>query len=91
MQSDKKTISLSIKKSIGTLNKVMTMIDEDIYCADIAQQINAAMWLLRVAKLQLLKDHLACCWKTKLTSNNKDDVATFIDEFARVRDMSGRK
>jgi DNA-binding FrmR family transcriptional regulator len=43
MKSDKKTIALSIKKSIGTLNKVMTMIDEDFYCADIAQQINAAM------------------------------------------------
>ena len=43
MQGNKKQLSLSVKKAIGTLNKVLIMIEEDIYCADIGQQINAAL------------------------------------------------
>ena len=43
MHSDKKSLSLSVKKALGTLNKVLVMIEDDVYCADIGQQINAAI------------------------------------------------
>lgn len=42
-----KKLLLAIKKTQGTLDKVAQMIEEDAYCADIGQQINAAMGLLR--------------------------------------------
>lgn len=57
----KDKISLSIKKAMGTLTKVQKMIDDDVYCADIAHQINASMGLLQSANRELLKNHLACC------------------------------
>ena len=38
-----KKLLLSLKKSQGTLTKVMQMVEEDCYCADIGQQINAAI------------------------------------------------
>ena len=57
----KDTISLSIKKAMGTLTKVQQMIDDDVYCADIAHQINASMGLLQSANRELLKNHLSCC------------------------------
>lgn len=91
MQTAKKPLLLSLKKAQGMLAKITAMIDDDAYCADIAQQINATIWLLRSANQQLLKDHLACCGRTKLSSSNPQEVQTFIDEFARVRDMSVRK
>lgn len=38
-----KKLLLSLKKSRGTLDKVAQMIEEDCYCADIGQQINAVI------------------------------------------------
>lgn len=38
-----KKLLLSLKKSQGTLAKVTQMIEDDCYCADIGQQINAAI------------------------------------------------
>jgi DNA-binding FrmR family transcriptional regulator len=39
----KKKLLLAVKKTQGTLVKVSQMIEDDIYCADIGQQINAAL------------------------------------------------
>lgn len=91
MKTDKKSLTLSVKKSIGTLNKVLQMIEDDVYCADIGQQINAAIGLLRSANTQLLKDHLACCGTKAMKSGDSNEIREFVDEFARVRDMSVRK
>lgn len=66
-----KKLLLSIKKARGTLDKVAQMIEEDCYCADIGQQINAAIGLLRSVNTELMKNHLLCCGKTDLS--NKDD------------------
>lgn len=38
-----KKLLLAVKKSQGTLGKISQMIEEDCYCADIGQQINAAI------------------------------------------------
>ncbi|MCB9806712.1 metal-sensing transcriptional repressor [Candidatus Peribacteria bacterium] len=38
-----KKLLLSLKKTQGTLTKVSTMIEQDQYCADIGQQVNAAI------------------------------------------------
>lgn len=67
------------------------MIENDVYCADIGQQINAAIWLLRSANTQLLKDHLVCCGSETMKSGDTHEISKFVDEFARVRDMSVRK
>jgi DNA-binding FrmR family transcriptional regulator len=39
----KKKLLLAVKKTQGTLAKVTQMVEEDAYCADIGQQINAAI------------------------------------------------
>jgi len=39
----KKKLLLALKKTQGTLSKVTQMVEEDAYCADIGQQINAAI------------------------------------------------
>jgi len=91
MKTNKKALLLSIKKAMGTLTKITSLIEDDAYCADIAQQINATIGLLRSANHQLLKDHLACCGREKLGSGDETQAANFIEEFVRVRAMSVRK
>ena len=86
-----KKLLLSIKKSQGTLTKVAQMIEEDAYCADIGQQINAAMGLLRGVNTELMKNHLLCCGKKDLTDKDSQKGAKFVEEFARIWDVSMRK
>jgi len=58
---NKDEILLSIKKATGTMKKVEKMLEEGIYCADIAQQINASIGLLKSANNKLLESHIKCC------------------------------
>lgn len=66
----KKKLLLAVKKTQGTLSKVTQMIEEDTYCADIGQQINAALGLLKSANIELMKNHLMCCGKNALIHKN---------------------
>jgi DNA-binding FrmR family transcriptional regulator len=58
---NKNAIALSVKKAGGIIKKIEKMIEEDVYCADIAQQINAAIGLLKQANNRLLENHIKCC------------------------------
>lgn len=86
-----KKAAVWVKKAQWMLAKVAVMLDDDVYCVDIATQINAAIGLLKEANRQILKEHLACCGKNKLTSKNPAEVEGFIDELVRVWDVSTRK
>lgn len=86
-----KKLLLSIKKTQGTLTKVSQMIEEDCYCGDIAQQINAAMGLLRGVNTELMKNHLLCCGKTDLSHKDTQKGEKFVAEFTRIWDVSVRK
>lgn len=88
---NKKDIVLAIKKTLGTIKKIEKMVEEDIYCADIAQQINAAIGLLKNANNKLLENHIKCCGATKLLSKKPKEVDDFVKELLRVRDVSTRK
>lgn len=88
---DKKSIITSIKKASGTIKKIESMLEEGIYCANIAQQINAAIGLLKQANNKLLESHIKCCGARKLLSNDKKEVDDFVKELIRVRDVSTRK
>ena len=39
----KKDLLLSVKKAQGMLSKIAKMIEDELYCADIAQQVSATI------------------------------------------------
>jgi len=86
-----KSLVLSLKQAQGTLKKIETMLEQDVYCGDIAQQINASIGLLKKMNATLLRSHLLCCGKTKLQSKDSEEVKEFLDEFFRLVDVSGKK
>lgn len=87
----KKKLLLALKKTQWTLAKVTQMVEEDTYCADIWQQINAAIGLLKSANMELMKNHLMCCGKTALSHKDTKEGEKFIEEFTRIWDVSTRK
>ncbi len=87
----KKKFSLSIKKAIGTLQKVSKMIEEDRYCIDIAQQVNAVIGLLKQGNNTILESHLQSCAGKKLNSKDEKEKAAFVQELVRIFTVSNRK
>jgi CsoR family transcriptional regulator, copper-sensing transcriptional repressor len=67
------------------------MIEEEVYCADIAQQVNATMGLLKSVNNYLLSYHIKHCGARKLLSNDKQEIDDFVKELIRVWDVSTRK
>ena len=85
MIADKKKLILTAKKALWTLNKVIDMTEKDVYCVDIAQQVNATIGLLKSLNSQLLENHLMCCGKNKLVSSDPKERDQFIAELIKVR------
>lgn len=49
------------KQALGTLSKVVEMIENDTYCPEIIQQIDSVVGLLKTSKRELLAGHLDTC------------------------------
>jgi DNA-binding FrmR family transcriptional regulator len=80
---NKQKSSLSIKKAQGTISKILQMIEDDKYCPDIIQQIDAVIGLLKSSKRTLLKGHLDHCLEDKLNENRKNA----IEELIKILDL----
>jgi CsoR family transcriptional regulator, copper-sensing transcriptional repressor len=86
LSENKEKALLSTKKALGTLQKVLEMIENDKYCPEVIQQVEAAIGLLRSTKKNLLSGHLDHCLEEKLHQNKKQTV----DELMRIFDLGGR-
>lgn len=84
MTDSKQKALLSAKKAQGVINKVLKMIEEDKYCPEIIQQIDAVNGLLKSAKKTLLIGHLDHCIEMKL----KENKSQAIDELIKIFDLS---
>lgn len=66
MSDPKKTknnTSLAVKKAMGTLNKVLEMIEKGEDCKGLVQQIDASIGLLRSARKKVIENKLKICLK----------------------------
>lgn len=77
---DKKKLINRLNRIEGQVRGIKRMIDEDIYCDDIINQINSTRSALNGLSKVILKKHMACCVTTKL----KNDDPDIIDEFIKT-------
>lgn len=87
---DKAKALTTLKKSRGMIDKLMQMVEEDVYCVDIASQVNATVWLLKSLNLTLLENHLACCGPKFLNAKDSKTKDDFIKELVRARQVSSK-
>ncbi len=71
------------KQAIGTLSKVVEMIENDTYCPEIIQQIDSVVGLLHSSRKELLKGHLESCLAERL----KTDKEGSIKELLKIYNM----
>ena len=70
-----------LKKIIGQVQAIDTMIDEDVPCEDILAQINAAKSALHKAGQVVLEGHIRHCVKDGIEHGDVDQT---IDNFAKA-------
>jgi len=83
-------IKLNLKKAQGQLKLLEKMIEEDRYCIDVAQQINAAIGLLKQINVMILENHLQSCGTNKLNSKSAEEKEKFIKELIKTFNLTGK-
>lgn len=81
-------IRVNLKKAQGQLVLIDKMIGEKRYCVDIAQQVNAAIGLLKQVNNSILESHLLSCGANKLNSKNQTAKLAFVQELVRAFDLT---
>jgi DNA-binding FrmR family transcriptional regulator len=79
----KKQASKMVKQSIGTLNKVLEMIENDVYCFDVIQQLESVDGMNKKAVQILLKKHLETCIVEKIQAGGEGQ-AEAVDELLKM-------
>ncbi|MFA6094381.1 MAG: metal-sensitive transcriptional regulator [Candidatus Paceibacterota bacterium] len=72
------------RQAAGIMKKVLDMVDQDSYCPEVIQQVDAVVGLLTSAKKELLKGHLGHCLEHRMHENKKQTV----DELLKIYNLS---
>lgn len=83
-QSTKSKLTINLKKVEGMTRKISEMIDDEVYCGNIIQQINATIGLLKKMNHTMLASHLLTCGKKKLDSKDPAESEAFVAEILRL-------
>lgn len=77
--STKKSKSLTLaRQARGTLDKVISMIENDTYCPEIIQQTDSVSGLLKCVKRELLTGHLNTCAVHQLKENKEKAITELL-------------
>ncbi len=84
-------VQTSIKKVQGQINLINKMLEEKRYCVDIAQQVNAAIGLLKKINSTILESHLVSCGGAKLNSKDEKERQDFAEELIKAFTLTNNK
>jgi CsoR family transcriptional regulator, copper-sensing transcriptional repressor len=71
MECCKQKKLIGLKKAVSLAQKVQKMIEEDKYCIDIIQQVEAINGLIKGVKNELLKCHMETCFTKGMESSSE--------------------
>ena len=72
LNTTKKDTLRRMKIIRGQVNSIISMIEDDTYCADIMTQSLAVQNALKQVNAKLLEGHLQTCVKDQMRSGNED-------------------
>lgn len=84
MTPQKAKALISFKKTRSLMDKIIAMVETDVYCIDIMQQNMAAIGLLRSAHEMLMENHLNTCFKSAFETKNLKKQEQMTDEILKV-------
>jgi DNA-binding FrmR family transcriptional regulator len=83
--NDKATAKINrLNRIAGQVRGVANMVEEDRYCIDILNQIQAVKSALSRVETQVLKDHAACCVAEAIASGDADEQREKFEELVEL-------
>lgn len=73
-----------LKKIAGQVNGIQKMIEEQRYCVDILQQLNAVKSALNSVQAEILETHLNSCVRETLSLKDESDIEEKINELKDI-------
>ncbi len=86
----KTAVSQRIASASGHLNGIKRMVEEDKYCIDIIQQIQAVQAALNKVTSIILENHLNTCVTTAIQGADPDERARVMKEITNVFELSNK-
>ncbi len=81
MQTDAKNIcARRLKRIEGQVRGLIRMVEEDRYCIEIIDQLQAVMAAARKVEAEILKDHLSHCVEHAISSGDPKTQRRKIEE-----------
>ena len=85
MQEDtKKSVLVRLRRVEGQVRGVARMVEEERYCIDVVNQIQAAKAALRRVEDAVLKDHVAHCVEGAIESGDAEDQRRKVAELLQL-------
>ncbi|NTU98593.1 metal-sensing transcriptional repressor [Candidatus Falkowbacteria bacterium] len=79
----KKDATRRLKITAGHLNKIIEMIQDDVYCLDVIQQAAAVRGAIKKAEEVLLSNHLKTCVVRSIKTNDEEKTISELIELYR--------
>lgn len=83
-------IKTNLKKAEGQIKLLSKMLEDKRYCIDVAQQVNAAIGILKQTNNLILESHLNTCATSKLSSERKGVREEFVKELVKTFNLTGK-
>lgn len=84
MTPQKAKALINFKKTRSLMEKIIQMVETDVYCINVMQQNLAAIGLLRSAHEMLMEGHLNSCFKSAFQNKNSKKQQEMINEILKV-------
>lgn len=86
----KKAVSQRLASSAGHIKGIERMVDEDVYCIDVIQQIQAVQAALNKVSALILDGHLRSCVTTAIRGDDPTERERVLEEVTSVFEMSSK-
>lgn len=91
MEADKKKEILNRLKSVeGHIRGIQKMVEDDLYCIDIMNQVKAVQKALEQVNVLTLENHMNSCVTAAVRSENEKERAKVIQEIIDLFKMTGK-
>lgn len=84
MNEDKKKVYNRLKSVAGHVNGIARMVDEDAYCIDVIQQIQAVQAALNKVSVMVLDDHMHHCVTEAIRGEDPAERERVLSEITDV-------
>ena len=90
VEKEEKKIVNRLRRVEGQIRGVAQMVEDDRYCIDILNQIQAVKSALGRAESEILKRHAACCVTEAISSGDADEQKVKFNELIDLFEKAKR-